>query len=81
MGQYQNKQKEDSSQDYESLFIMRIVQVIRYNEQTLFSYIDNVLDHHFSAYQEVISDLYDKRNTGIFNTQFITTKIYRNGKF
>ena len=46
--------------------IMRIVQVIGYNELTLFSYIDNVLEHHFSAYQEVISDLYDKRNTGIF---------------
>ncbi len=43
--------------------ITRIVQVIAGNELTLFSYLDNVLEHHFNTYQEEISDLYKKRNT------------------
>ena len=38
--------------------IMRIVQNIGYNEVSLFSYIDNVLDHHFMTYQDVITELY-----------------------
>lgn len=41
--------------------IMRIVQNIGFNELSLFSYIDNVLEHHFETYQEDISDLYRKR--------------------
>lgn len=41
--------------------IMRIVQNIGYNELSLFSYIDNVLEHHFNTYQDDISDLYRKR--------------------
>jgi hypothetical protein len=46
--------------------IMRIVQVIGFNELSLFSYIDNVLEHHFNTYQEDISELYKKRNPDIF---------------
>jgi hypothetical protein len=49
--------------------ITRIVQVIGRNELTLFSYLDNVLEHHFNTYQEDISELYNKRNTDIFNNQ------------
>lgn len=41
--------------------IMRIVQNIGYNELSLFSYIDNVLEHHFNTYQDDISELYRKR--------------------
>ena len=46
--------------------IMRIVQVIGYNELSLFSYLDNVLEHHFNTYQEDIAELYKKRNPDIF---------------
>ena len=46
--------------------IMRIVQVIGYNELSLFSYIDNVLEQHFNQYQDDISELYKKRNPKIF---------------
>ena len=38
--------------------IMRIVQNIGLNEVSLFSYIDNVLEHHFTTYQDDISELY-----------------------
>lgn len=41
--------------------IMRIVQNIGYNELSLFSYIDNVLEHHFNTYQDDITELYRKR--------------------
>ena len=46
--------------------ITRIVQVIGKNEVSLYSYLDNVLEHHFAAYQEEISELYKKRNDDIF---------------
>lgn len=46
--------------------ITRIVQVIGRNELSLYSYLDNVLEHHFAAYQEDISELYKKRNDDIF---------------
>lgn len=41
--------------------IMRIVQTIGFNEVSLFSYIDNVLEHHFNTYQDDITELYRKR--------------------
>lgn len=41
--------------------IMRIVQNIGFNEVSLFSYIDNVLEHHFNTYQDDITELYRKR--------------------
>lgn len=46
--------------------IMRIVQVIGFNEVSLFSYIDNVLEHHFNTYQDDISELYKQRTPDIF---------------
>jgi len=46
--------------------ITRIVQVIGKNEVSLYSYLDNVLEHHFATYQEEISELYRKRNDDIF---------------
>lgn len=46
--------------------ITRIVQVIGQNELSLYSYLDNVLEHHFTTYQEDIVELYRKRNVDIF---------------
>jgi len=42
--------------------IMKITQIVGNNEITMFSYIDNVLSHHFNTYQDEISDLYNKDN-------------------
>jgi hypothetical protein len=39
--------------------ITKILQVIGKNEVSLFSYIHNVLEHHFSIYQDDMNDLYD----------------------
>lgn len=41
--------------------IVRIVHTIGNNELSLFSYIDNVLEHHFNTYQNDITELYRKR--------------------
>ena len=41
--------------------ILKIVQVIGGNEVSLFSYIDNVLAHHFDNFQEDISQTYKGR--------------------
>jgi hypothetical protein len=41
--------------------IMKIVQVIGDNEVSLFSYIDNVLVHHFENFQEEISQAYKQK--------------------
>lgn len=39
--------------------ITKILHVIGKNEVSLFSYIYNVLEHHFSTFQEDITELYD----------------------
>ncbi|GHU63623.1 conjugal transfer protein [Bacteroidia bacterium] len=41
--------------------ILKIVQVVGGNEVSLFSYIDNVLAHHFENFQEDISQAYKQR--------------------
>jgi hypothetical protein len=41
--------------------IQKIVQVVGGNEVSLFSYIDNVLAHHFDNFQEDISQAYKQR--------------------
>lgn len=46
--------------------ITRIVQVIGRNEISLYSYLDNVLSHHFDTFREDISTLYESRNSDIF---------------
>jgi hypothetical protein len=46
--------------------ILKIVQVIGGNDLSLFSYLDNVLEHHFATFQEEITTLYNRKNEGIF---------------
>ena len=46
--------------------ILKIVRVIGGNDLSLFSYLDNVLDHHFALFQQEITTLYNKKNEGIF---------------
>jgi len=43
--------------------IMKIVQVIGENEVSLFSYIDNIISHHFDTYQDDIVKLYERKNS------------------
>jgi len=42
------------------------VRVIGKDEVSLFSYIDNVLAHHFATFQGEITELYDECNKSIF---------------
>ena len=46
--------------------ITKIVQVIGKKEVSIFSYIDNVLSHHFETFQDEITELYNKINESIF---------------
>jgi len=46
--------------------IQRIIRIIAKDEVSLFSYIDNVLAHHFASFQENITALYNERNDSIF---------------
>lgn len=46
--------------------ISKIVRVIGENETTIFSYVDNVLNHHFETFQDEITELYNKNNKDIF---------------
>lgn len=46
--------------------IMKIVRVIGENEFSLFSYLDNVLEHHFSTFQDEITETYNKKDTNLF---------------
>jgi hypothetical protein len=46
--------------------IQKIVQVIGENELSLFSYIDNLIAHHFDMYQDDIVRLYNQKNNSIF---------------
>ncbi|WP_418895125.1 DUF3408 domain-containing protein [Limibacterium fermenti] len=39
--------------------ILKVVQIIGKNEVSLFSFLDNVLEHHFSTYQGELNELYE----------------------
>jgi len=43
--------------------ILKIVQVIGDNEVSLFSYIDNILAHHFETFQDDIIRSYNRKNS------------------
>ncbi|MDR1666730.1 MAG: DUF3408 domain-containing protein [Bacteroidales bacterium] len=46
--------------------ILKIVQVIGDNEVSLFSYIDNIIAHHFEVFQDDIVQSYNQKNNSIF---------------
>lgn len=46
--------------------ILKIVRVIGEDELSLFSYLDNVLEHHFDMFQDDITELYREKNTDVF---------------
>lgn len=46
--------------------IVKILHVIAKNDVSLFSYIDNVLEHHFATYQDDITELYEGRIEKVF---------------
>lgn len=46
--------------------LTKIVQVIGENNVSLFSYVDNVLAHHFDQFKDEIKSSYDKKNSSIF---------------
>jgi hypothetical protein len=46
--------------------IQKIVQVIGGNEVSLFSYIDNIIAHHFEVFQDDIVQSYNQKNGSIF---------------
>jgi hypothetical protein len=46
--------------------IHKIVQVIGGNEVSLFSYIDNIIAHHFEVFQDDIVQSYNQKNSNIF---------------
>jgi hypothetical protein len=43
--------------------IQKIVRVIGADEVSLFSYIDNIIAHHFEMFQDDITELYRQRNS------------------
>lgn len=46
--------------------IIKILHVIAKNDVSLFSYLYNVLEHHFNTYQEDITELYDNNLEKVF---------------
>ena len=46
--------------------ISKIIHVIAHNEMSIFSYIDNVLAHHFEEFQDEIIKNYNEKNKDIF---------------
>ena len=46
--------------------IRKIVQVIGDNEVSTYSYIDNLIAHHFEMFQDDIVRLYNRKNNSIF---------------
>lgn len=41
--------------------LLRIVQLTREEKTTLYSYIDNILEHHFREFSEDITDYFNER--------------------
>jgi hypothetical protein len=46
--------------------LLRIVQLTREEKTTLYSYIDNILEQHFSDFGTEIQDFFNERNKPIF---------------
>ena len=46
--------------------ISRIIHVIANNEMSIYSYIDNVLAHHFETFQDEITDSYNQKHSNLF---------------
>lgn len=46
--------------------VSKIIHVIGKNKITIFSYIDNVLSHHFEEFEEEIIKYYEENNKDIF---------------
>jgi len=46
--------------------ISKIIHIIAHNEMSIFSYIDNVLAHHFEEFQNEIIKSYKEKNKGVF---------------
>jgi hypothetical protein len=46
--------------------ILKITQIIAGNDLSIFSYIDNVLAHHFEVFHDEITQSYNQKNSGIF---------------
>jgi hypothetical protein len=46
--------------------ILKITQIIGDNEVSLFSYIDNIIAHHFESFKDDITQSYNRKNTNIF---------------
>lgn len=46
--------------------ILKILRIIGQNEISLFSYLDNVLKHHFDQFQDDMSKAYNQKNTDDF---------------
>lgn len=46
--------------------ILKVVRVIGENEFSLFSYLDNVLEHHFNTFQDEMTEAYNKKDTNLF---------------
>ena len=42
--------------------ILKIIQVVGENEVSLFSYIDNIITHHFETFREDIIRIYNRKN-------------------
>ncbi|HAO29032.1 MAG TPA: conjugal transfer protein TraB [Chryseobacterium indologenes] len=46
--------------------LIRIVQLTREEKTTLYSYIDNILEHHFEEFEEMILTLYNSKTKPLF---------------
>lgn len=46
--------------------LLRIVQLTREGKTTLYSYIDNILEHHFKEFGPDITDFFNEKNKPIF---------------
>lgn len=46
--------------------MLKIIQVIGENEVSLFSYLDNVLTHHFQTFLDEITEIYKQKDKGLF---------------
>ena len=49
--------------------IAKIVQALDRKDVSIFSYIDNVLSHHFDTYQDEINEIYNRDNDDDYLTQ------------
>jgi len=45
---------------------MRLISVLGIERMTIYAYVDNIIEHHFQEFENLISEIFDEKNSPLF---------------